>query len=132
MVAVGVLAHLRGFATVPRHPPCMLATTQNPISRHSHDVDKDKRLKWLILKSSRCGQRNNKKAILSNKADLYLIEKELHQLHLDKEALREILEGKAMDKKAREVKIRQKQADDDEFFMEFEVVRYDSEYESSD
>ncbi|GKF92992.1 hypothetical protein Tco_0279711, partial [Tanacetum coccineum] len=47
-------------------------------------------------------------------------------------ALREILEGKAMDEKAREEKIRQKQADDDEFFMEFGVVRYDSEYESSD
>ncbi|GJW77013.1 hypothetical protein Tco_1479096 [Tanacetum coccineum] len=68
----------------------------------------------------------------SSQADLYLTEKELHQLHLDEEALREILEGKTMDKKAREEKIRQKQADDDEFFMEFGVMRYDSEYESSD
>ncbi|GKB74188.1 hypothetical protein Tco_0935600 [Tanacetum coccineum] len=62
----------------------------------------------------------------SSQADLYLTEKELHQLHLDEEALRETLEEKAMDKKARKEKIRQKQADDDEFFMEFGVVRYDS------
>ncbi|GJR79215.1 hypothetical protein Tco_0150000 [Tanacetum coccineum] len=58
--------------------------------------------------------------------------KELHQLHLEEDALRETLEEKAMDEKAREEKIRQKQADDDEFFMEFGVVRYDSEYESLD
>ncbi|GJT51464.1 hypothetical protein Tco_0977621 [Tanacetum coccineum] len=59
-------------------------------------------------------------------------EKELHQLHLDEEALREILKEKAMDEKAREEKIGQKQADDDEFFMEFGVMRIDSDYESSD
>ncbi|GJX30765.1 hypothetical protein Tco_0240620 [Tanacetum coccineum] len=57
--------------------------------------------------------------------DLYLTQKELHQLHLDEEALREILEEAAMDEKAREEKIRQKQADDEEFFLEFGVVRYD-------
>ncbi|GJS61406.1 hypothetical protein Tco_0656190 [Tanacetum coccineum] len=68
----------------------------------------------------------------SSQADLYLTEKELHQLHLDEEALRETLEEKAMDEKARKEKIRQKQANDDEFFLEFGVVRYDSEYESSD
>ncbi|GJT88761.1 hypothetical protein Tco_1070478 [Tanacetum coccineum] len=68
----------------------------------------------------------------SSQADLYLTKKELHQLHLDEEALRETLEEQKMDEKAREEKIRQKQADDDEFFMEFGVVRYDSEYESSD
>ncbi|GJR15040.1 hypothetical protein Tco_0797692 [Tanacetum coccineum] len=56
--------------------------------------------------------------------DLYLTEKELHQLHLDEEALREA----AMDEKAREEKIRQNQ-DDKEFFLEFGVVRYDSDYE---
>ncbi|GKE49324.1 hypothetical protein Tco_1480582 [Tanacetum coccineum] len=39
---------------------------------------------------------------------------------------------KAMDEKAREKKIKQKQAEDDEFFLEFGAVRYDSEYESSD
>nr|GEU60557.1 hypothetical protein [Tanacetum cinerariifolium] len=42
--------------------------------------------------------------------DVYLTEKELHQLHLDEEALREILEEKAIEEKAREEKIRQKQA----------------------
>ncbi|GJX26402.1 hypothetical protein Tco_0232698 [Tanacetum coccineum] len=59
--------------------------------------------------------------------------KELHQLHLDEEALRETLKEQAIDEKAREKKIRQKQDDDDdgEFFMNFGVVRYDSEYESS-
>ncbi|GJY47201.1 hypothetical protein Tco_0436264 [Tanacetum coccineum] len=67
----------------------------------------------------------------SSQADLYLTEKELHQLHLDEEALRETLEEQAMDAKAREEKIRQKQADDDEFFLEFGMVRIDSDYESS-
>nr|GEX45210.1 hypothetical protein [Tanacetum cinerariifolium] len=62
--------------------------------------------------------------------DVYLTEKELHQLHLDEEALRETLEEQTMDKKAREEKIRQKQADDHEFFLEFGVVRYDLDYES--
>ncbi|GJU44545.1 hypothetical protein Tco_1201811 [Tanacetum coccineum] len=54
----------------------------------------------------------------------------LHQLHLDEEALREILEEKARDKQERDVKIRQKQADDEEFFLEFGMVKYDTEYES--
>ncbi|GJW99744.1 hypothetical protein Tco_0183658 [Tanacetum coccineum] len=62
--------------------------------------------------------------------DVYLTEKELHQLHLDEEALRETLEEQAMDEKAREEKIRQKQADDDEFFSVFGVVKIDSDYES--
>ncbi|GJV43558.1 hypothetical protein Tco_1428094 [Tanacetum coccineum] len=62
--------------------------------------------------------------------DVYLTEKELHQLHLDEEALRETLEEQAMDEKARKEKIRQKQADDDEFFSVFGVVRIDSDYES--
>ncbi|GJU51755.1 putative ubiquitin [Tanacetum coccineum] len=47
-------------------------------------------------------------------------------------SLREILEEKAIDEKAQEEKIKQKQADDEEFFLEFGVVRYDSDYESSD
>ncbi|GJZ67644.1 GPCR kinase [Tanacetum coccineum] len=46
---------------------------------------------------------------------------ELHQLHLDEEALRETLEEAAMDEKAREEKIKQKQADDEKFFLEFGV-----------
>ncbi|GJU16688.1 transposase, MuDR, MULE transposase domain protein [Tanacetum coccineum] len=61
--------------------------------------------------------------------DLYLTEKDLHQLHLDEEALRETLEEEARDEKEREEKIRQKQDDDEEFFMEFGVVKYDSEYD---
>ncbi|GKA27290.1 hypothetical protein Tco_0713458 [Tanacetum coccineum] len=90
----------------------------------------DAKLAWLLEKYYYRSQESV--GCSSSQADLYLTEKELHQLHLDEEALREILEGKAMDEKAREEKIRQKQADDDEFFMEFGVVRYDSEYESSD
>nr|GEZ07930.1 hypothetical protein [Tanacetum cinerariifolium] len=54
--------------------------------------------------------------------DVFLTEKELHQLHLDEAALRETIEKQAMDEKAREDKIRQKQADGDEFFLEFEKV----------
>nr|GFB79143.1 hypothetical protein [Tanacetum cinerariifolium] len=64
--------------------------------------------------------------------DVFLIEKELHQLHIVEEALRETIEEQAMDEKAREKKIRKKQAADDEFFLEFGVVRIDSDYESSD
>nr|GFB64085.1 hypothetical protein [Tanacetum cinerariifolium] len=64
--------------------------------------------------------------------DVYLIAEELHQLHLDEEALRETIEEQRIDEKAREEKIRQKQADNDEYFMEFEVMRIDSDYESSD
>ncbi|GJW90416.1 transposase, MuDR, MULE transposase domain protein [Tanacetum coccineum] len=60
--------------------------------------------------------------------DVYLTDKELYQLHLDEKALREILEEEARDEKEREQKIRQKQADDEEFFLEF-GVKYDSEYE---
>ncbi|GKA22872.1 hypothetical protein Tco_0708834 [Tanacetum coccineum] len=69
---------------------------------------------------------------LSSQANCPLTEKELHQLRMDEEALRETLEEEAMNKKAQEEKIRQKQAEDDQFFLEFGVVRYDSEYESSD
>ncbi|GJR76404.1 hypothetical protein Tco_0088769 [Tanacetum coccineum] len=58
--------------------------------------------------------------------------KELHQLRMDEEALKEMLEEEAMNKKAQEEKIRQEQAENNAFFLEFRVVRYDSEYESSD
>ncbi|GJQ96708.1 hypothetical protein Tco_0007847 [Tanacetum coccineum] len=60
--------------------------------------------------------------------NLYLTEKELHQLHLDEEALRERLKEEAMYEKEREEKIRQKQADDEEFFMEFGVQAKPSGY----
>ncbi|GKE43666.1 hypothetical protein Tco_1470950 [Tanacetum coccineum] len=59
-------------------------------------------------------------------------ESQLHQLRMDEEALRETLEEEAMNKKAQEEKIRQEQAENDAFFLEFGVVRYDSEYESLD
>ncbi|GJW93126.1 hypothetical protein Tco_0172798 [Tanacetum coccineum] len=45
--------------------------------------------------------------------------KELHQLRMDEEALRETLEEEAMNKMAQEEKIRQRQAEDDKFFLEF-------------
>nr|GFA22396.1 hypothetical protein [Tanacetum cinerariifolium] len=57
--------------------------------------------------------------------DVFLIEKELHQLHIVEEALRETIEEQAMDEKAREKKIRKKQAADDEFFLEFGVMSRD-------
>nr|GEU66443.1 hypothetical protein [Tanacetum cinerariifolium] len=60
--------------------------------------------------------------------DVYLTEKELHQLHLDKEALRETLEEEAMDEKERGEKIKEKQADNELFMLEF-GVKYDSEYD---
>ncbi|GJS26476.1 hypothetical protein Tco_0487096 [Tanacetum coccineum] len=65
-------------------------------------------------------------------ANCPLTEKELHQLSMDEEALKEMLEEEAMNKKAQEEKIRQEQAKNNAFFLEFGVVRYDSEYESSD
>ncbi|GJX08842.1 transposase, MuDR, MULE transposase domain protein [Tanacetum coccineum] len=47
--------------------------------------------------------------------------RKLHQLHLDEETLKETLEEAARDEKAQEEKIRQNQADDKEFFLEFKV-----------
>nr|GEY36769.1 hypothetical protein [Tanacetum cinerariifolium] len=90
----------------------------------------DAKLAWLLEKYYYRSQESI--CCSSSQADLYLTEKELHQLYLGEDALRETLEEKAMDVKARDEKIRQKQADEDEFFLKFEVVRYDSEYESSD
>ncbi|GJX14603.1 hypothetical protein Tco_0206361 [Tanacetum coccineum] len=68
----------------------------------------------------------------SSETDFPLTEKELHQLRMDEEALKELLEEEAMNKKAQEEKIRQEQAENDAFFLEFGVVRYDSDCESSD
>ncbi|GKE54054.1 hypothetical protein Tco_1489210 [Tanacetum coccineum] len=61
----------------------------------------------------------------SSQANCYLTKKELHQLCMDEETLRETLEEEAMNKRAQEEKIRQKQAEDDQFFLELGVVRYD-------
>nr|GEU77993.1 hypothetical protein [Tanacetum cinerariifolium] len=90
----------------------------------------DAKLAWLLEKYYYRSQESVR--WLSSHADFYLTERELHQLHLDEEALRETLEEQAIDAKAREKNNRKKQADDDEFFLEFEIVRINSEYESSD
>nr|GEW33518.1 protein kinase-like domain, phloem protein 2-like protein [Tanacetum cinerariifolium] len=74
----------------------------------------DAKLAWLLEKYYYRSQESVWRS--SSHADLYLTEKELHQLHLDEEALRVTLEEKAIYEKAREEKIRQKQANDDEFF----------------
>ncbi|GKC29021.1 hypothetical protein Tco_1036315 [Tanacetum coccineum] len=68
----------------------------------------------------------------SSQTDFPLTENELHQLRIDEEALKEMLEEEAMNKKAQKEKIRQEQAENDAFFLEFRVVRYDSDCESSD
>ncbi|GJS67429.1 hypothetical protein Tco_0681993 [Tanacetum coccineum] len=62
----------------------------------------------------------------SSQANCPLIEKELYQLRMDEEALKEMLEEEAMNKKAQEEKIRQEQAENNAFFLEVGVVRYDS------
>ncbi|GKB99426.1 hypothetical protein Tco_0985563 [Tanacetum coccineum] len=67
----------------------------------------------------------------SSQTDFPLTEEELHQLLIYEEALTEMLEEEAMNKKAQEEKIRQ-EAENDAFFLEFRVVRYDSDCESSD
>nr|GEV09556.1 hypothetical protein [Tanacetum cinerariifolium] len=84
----------------------------------------DAKLAWLLEKYYYRSQESV--GCSSSLADLYLTEKQLHQLHqlyLDEEALKETLEEKTMDEKAHAEKIRQKQAENDEFFLEFEVVR---------
>ncbi|GJY03071.1 hypothetical protein Tco_0361223 [Tanacetum coccineum] len=58
----------------------------------------------------------------SSQTDFPLTEKELHQLRMDEEALKEMLEEEAMNKKAQEEKIRQEQAENDAFFLKFRVV----------
>nr|GFB59834.1 hypothetical protein [Tanacetum cinerariifolium] len=50
-----------------------------------------------------------------DKCNIYLTEEEPRQLQSDEEALRETLEEGAKNEKEREKKIRQKQADDEEF-----------------
>ncbi|GJX52731.1 hypothetical protein Tco_0281100 [Tanacetum coccineum] len=91
---------------------------------------KDAKLAWLLEKYYYRSQESV--GCSSSHANLYLTEKELYQLHLDEEALRETLKEQAIDAKAREEKIMQKQADDDEFFLTFGRVKIDSDYESSD
>ncbi|GJV37119.1 zinc finger BED domain-containing protein DAYSLEEPER [Tanacetum coccineum] len=78
---------------------------------------KDAKLAWLLDKYYYRSQESV--GCSSSHANLYLTEKELYQLHLDEEALRETLEEQAMDAIAREEKIKQKQVDDDEFVLTF-------------
>ncbi|GKC50755.1 hypothetical protein Tco_1073500 [Tanacetum coccineum] len=63
----------------------------------------DAKLAWLLEKYYYRSQESV--GCSSSQADLYLTEKELHQLHLDEEALRETLEEKAMDEKASKNKL---------------------------
>ncbi|GKD85177.1 hypothetical protein Tco_1356331 [Tanacetum coccineum] len=58
----------------------------------------------------------------SSQTNFPLTEKELHQLRMDEEALKEMLEEEAINKKAQKEKIRQEQAENDAFFLEFGVV----------
>ncbi|GJR08421.1 hypothetical protein Tco_0791073 [Tanacetum coccineum] len=111
----------------------------NDISRESRALigtflkessEKDHKLHLSMYRKA--AQLEKQMGCSSSQANCYLTEKELHQLRMDEEALRETLEEEAMNKKAQEEKFRQKQAEDDEFFLEFGIVRYDSEYESSD
>ncbi|GKA26283.1 hypothetical protein Tco_0712392 [Tanacetum coccineum] len=88
------------------------------------------KLAWFQEKYS--GRTHGGIGCSSSQANCPLTEKELHQLRMDEEALKEMLEEEAMNKKAQEEKIRQEQAENNAFFLEFGVVRYDSEYESSD
>ncbi|GKD39183.1 hypothetical protein Tco_1259390, partial [Tanacetum coccineum] len=88
------------------------------------------KLAWFQEKYS--GRTHGGIGCSSSQANCPLIEKELHQLRMDEEALRGTLEEEAMNKRAQEEKIRQEQAENNAFFLEFGVVRYDSEYESSD
>ncbi|GJV77661.1 hypothetical protein Tco_1509245 [Tanacetum coccineum] len=88
------------------------------------------KLAWFQEKYSRRIHENI--GCSSSQTNCHLTEKELYQLRMDEEALRETLEEEAMNKKAQEERIRQEQAKNKEFFLEFRVVRYDSEYELSD
>ncbi|GKG23127.1 hypothetical protein Tco_0388430, partial [Tanacetum coccineum] len=58
----------------------------------------------------------------SSQTDFPLTKKELHQLRMDEEALKEMLEEEAMNKKVQKEKIRQEQAENNAFFLEFGVV----------
>ncbi|GJZ42786.1 hypothetical protein Tco_0590041 [Tanacetum coccineum] len=66
---------------------------------------------------------------LFNQRHGYLTEKEQQQLLLDEEALRETLEEEARDEKELKERIKQEQAHDELFRLEFRV-KSDSEYES--
>ncbi|GJV29823.1 transposase, MuDR, MULE transposase domain protein [Tanacetum coccineum] len=89
------------------------------------------KLVWLREKYNYCSQTHmgGSSSQTHEIGDGYLTEKELHQLHLDKEALRETLEEEARAEKEWEERIKQKQTDDELFMLKF-GVKYDSEYEA--
>ncbi|GKB66505.1 hypothetical protein Tco_0927917 [Tanacetum coccineum] len=70
----------------------------------------------------KCNDISQESRKYSSQTDFPLTEKELHQLRMDEEALKEMLEEEAMNKKAQEEKIWQEQAKNDAFFLEFGVV----------
>ncbi|GKE10611.1 transposase, MuDR, MULE transposase domain protein [Tanacetum coccineum] len=76
---------------------------------------------WLKNKSRRIKLASGSSFQTREICDVYLTEKELHQLHRDEEALREIVKEEARDEKEREEKIRQQQAGDEEYYLEFRV-----------
>ncbi|GKE50690.1 hypothetical protein Tco_1481948 [Tanacetum coccineum] len=90
------------------------------------------KLAWLVEKYNYrsqthiCGSSSQTHEL----CDVYLTEKVLHQLHLDEEALKETLEEQARDEKEQNEKIRQKQAEDEKFMLEF-GRKFDSDYESA-
>ncbi|GJY19763.1 hypothetical protein Tco_0391254 [Tanacetum coccineum] len=90
----------------------------------------DTKLAWFQEKYS--GRTHGGIGGSSSQTNFPLTKKELYQLRMDEEALTKLLEEEAMNKKAQEEKIRQEQAENDAFFLEFGVVRYDSDFESSD
>ncbi|GJZ97467.1 hypothetical protein Tco_0669920 [Tanacetum coccineum] len=81
----------------------------------------DAKLAWFQEKYSR--RTHGGIGCSSSQTSCPLTEKELHQLRMDEEALKEMLEEEAMNKKAQKEKIRQEQAKNDAFFLEFGVVR---------
>ncbi|GJW08152.1 hypothetical protein Tco_1570575 [Tanacetum coccineum] len=107
-----------------RNPLCPVIETLLPFSSENEDK--------VFNPGKYSGRTHGGIRCSSSQTSYPLTEKELHQLRMDEEALKEMLEEEAMNKKTQEAKIRQEQAENDAFFLEFGVVRYDSEYESSD
>ncbi|GKC11839.1 hypothetical protein Tco_1008621 [Tanacetum coccineum] len=101
-----------------------------------NDISQESRaLIYTILKESSKKYRKLHLSIgmgcSSSSGNCPLTEKELHQLRIDEEALKEMLEEEAMNKKAQEEKIRLEHDENNAFFLEFGILRYDSDYESS-
>ncbi|GKA98584.1 hypothetical protein Tco_0826521 [Tanacetum coccineum] len=88
------------------------------------------KLAWLVEKYNYCSQTHigGSSSQTHELCDVYLTEKEHNQLSSDEEALKETLEEQARDENEREEKIRQKQAEDEEFMLEF-GRKFDSDYE---